>query len=108
MSRADQLLPDGWKPKVGSTVHVEESKDEPAPPHGRWKVISAAPGTGAWWLLPVDDAAREWLGRFPGQRHPGGCITRSGRHLVPLGFRRPRPSDLSPAALQSMGRGGRR
>lgn len=108
MSRADQVLPEGWKPKVGSTVHVEESKDEPAPPHGRWKVVSAAPGTGMWWLLPVGEEARAWLEHFPSQRHLGGCITRSGRQLVPLGFRRPAAKDLSAATLQRMAAGGRR
>jgi len=92
---------------VGSTVHVEDSKDEPAPPHGRWKAVSAAPGTGQWWLLPVDEAAREWLARFPGQRHLGGCIVRSGRVLVPVGFRKPKPTDLSPAALQRVAGGAR-
>lgn len=108
MARADQLLPEGWKPKAGSVVHVEDSKDEPAPPHGRWKVVSAAPGTGMWWLLPVNDDARLWLVRFPGQRHLGGCITRSGRVLVPVGFRKPAAKDLSPAALQRVAAGGRR
>lgn len=107
MSRADQLLPEGWRPKVGSTVHVEPSKDEPAPPHGVWKVVSGAPGAGMWWLLPVDDAARTWRDRWPGQVTTG-CITRSGRLLIPRGFRRPSPSDLSPAALRAMAAGGRR
>lgn len=107
MSRADQLLPDGWKPKVGSVVTVEPSKDEPAPPHGVWKVISAAPGAGQWWLLPVDDAAREWKDRWPGQIVTG-CTQRSGRVLIPRGFRRPRASDLSPAELARMAAGGRR
>lgn len=105
MSR-DQLLPEGWKPKLGSTVTVEPSKDEPYPPAGNWKLVSAAPGTGMWWLLPVDAPAREWLAAHHDQRHPGGCITRSGRHVVPLGYRRPRPTDLSPAALQRVA-GGR-
>lgn len=107
MSRAEQLIPDGWKPRVGSVVIVEGTKDDPAPPHGVWKVISAAPGAGQWWLLPAGDAAREWLERFPGQRHVGGCITRPGRVLLPKGTRRPRSSDLSPAELARMA-GGRR
>lgn len=103
----EALIPEGWKPKVGGTVVVEESRDEPAPPHGVWKIVSAAPGTGQWWLLPVGPTSRQWLEHFPGQRHPGGCIVRSGRVLIPHGFRRPKPSDLSPAALRAMA-GGRR
>lgn len=106
MSR-DQLLPEGWKPKAGSTVQVEDSKDEPAPPAGRWKVVSAAPGAGMWWLLPVDDAGREWLAAHSDQRHLGGCITRSGRVLVPIGYRRPRASDLLPAGLARLAGGAR-
>lgn len=107
MSRAEQLLPDGWKPTRHSVVTIEPTKDDPAPPHGVWRVFDRAPGTGAWWLLPVDDAAREWAHRFPGQVTTG-CISRSGRVLIPRGFRRPRPSDLSPGALRSVAAGGRR
>lgn len=106
MNRAEQLLPEGWKPRLGSVVGVEPSKDDPAPPHGRWKVVSAAPGTGQWWLLPVDDAARKWKDRWPGQVTTG-CISRSGRVLVPVGFRRPKASDLSAAALQRVAGGAR-
>lgn len=105
MSRADALVPEGWKPRVGVTVVVEASKDDPAPPHGTWTVISAAPDAGHWWLLPVDPPAREWLARFPGQRHLGGCILRAGRVLLPRGKRRPAARDLSPAALQHMAGG---
>lgn len=107
MSRADQLLPEGWKPTRQSVVHVEPTKDEPAPPHGLWRVFDRAPGAGCWWLLPVDEAARTWAQRFPGQV-VSGCITRKGQQLIPRGYRRPRASDLSAGALQSMGAGGRR
>jgi hypothetical protein len=101
----EQLIPDGWKPKLNGTVHVEESKDDPAPPHGTWKIVSAAPGTGQWWLMPVDEAARDWRDRFPGQVTTG-CISRSGRVLIPKGYRRPKARDLSPAALQRLARDG--
>ena len=106
MSRADQLLPEGWKPRLGSTVHVEASKDEPSPPHGTWKAVSKAPGAGQWWLLPVDEAARAWAKHWPGQMTTGH-ISRTGRVLVPVGFRRPRASDLSPDALRRVAGGGR-
>lgn len=106
MSRAEQLLPEGWKPKRGSVVHVEPSKDDPAPPHGVWKILDRAPGAGSWWLQPVDDAARDWAGRWPGQVVTG-CVQRHGRVLIPKGYRRARASDLSPAALQRRAGGGR-
>lgn len=107
MSRGDQLLPDGWKPTRQSVVHVEPSKDEPAPPHGLWRVFDRAPGVGCWWLLPVDDAARTWAQRFPGQLSTG-CISRRGTVLIPKGYRKPAAKDLSPAALQRMAQGGGR
>lgn len=107
MSRADQLLPDGWKPGRHSVVHIEPTKDEPSPPHGLWRCVDRAPGTAMWWLLPVDDAARTWAARWPGQVTTG-CISRKAGTMTPKGYRKPRPSDLSPGALQNMGGGGRR
>lgn len=106
MSR-EQLIPDGWKVTRHSVVTVEPTKDDPAPPHGLWRAIDQAPGAGQWWLLPVDDAARAWLARFPGARQPGGCISRASRVLIPKGYRRERASDLSPAALARVAGGAR-
>ena len=107
MSRAEQLLPEGWKPSRHSVVTLEATKDEPAPPHGLWRVFDQAPGAGMWWLMPSDDAASDWARRFPGQMTTG-CISRKAGQMIPRGFRRPAARDLSPDALQAMARGGRR
>lgn len=106
MSRP-QLIPDGWKPTRHSVVHVDETKTEPAPPHGLWRCVDRAPGAAMWWLLPVDEAARTWAQRWPGQMTQG-CLARKAGQLIPKGYRRARPSDLSAAELQRMAQGGGR
>lgn len=93
MSARSPLIPEGWKVKAGAVVVVEPSKDDPAPPTGVWKVLDKAPGVNAWWLMALDDVAKEWAARRPDQA-TSGCVNRPSRVLVPRGYRRARPADL--------------
>ena len=91
MSRADLLVPEGWKPARGARVTVLASRDEPYPPRGVWRIIDrSSSGPGAWWwAVPVDDEARAWADAHPA-RIVSRCIDLNGLRLVPPGHK-PRP-----------------
>lgn len=82
MSRAELLVPEGWKPKPGARVRVLPSKDVPHPPSGVWRVIDRGPSTNGWWLMPVDQAAKDWAAHWP-NAITQGCIEIAGRLLAP-------------------------
>lgn len=86
MSRADELVPDGWTPKRGIRVIVQPSRDEPAPPAGVWRIIERSNGEPGswWWVQPVDDTARAWLTANP-SRAVQGCTSVRGLLLTPPG-----------------------
>lgn len=60
MSRAEMLVPEGWRPTRGTRVVILPHRDEPVPPSGTWRLIDRSNGApGAWWWAqPADDAAR--------------------------------------------------
>lgn len=81
MTRAELLVPEGWKPRPGIRVQVRPSKDEPSP-LGVWRVIDRTPG--GWWLQPSDDRARGWAQHWP-NAVTQGCVEVAGKLLVPPG-----------------------
>ena len=86
MSRAEQLIPDGWRPARNVRVIVQPHRDEPVPPAGVWRIIDRSAGEPGphWWIQPHDDTAREWA-----QQHPArivqGCLEAKGLRLSPPG-----------------------
>lgn len=92
MSRAELLVPEGWAPRIGSTVAILPHRDDPVPAPGAWRVVDRAPEPSHWWITPVDDLARSWADAHP-QRVTSRCLAMPSRRLVPPGHRpRPKPS----------------
>jgi hypothetical protein len=91
VSRAELLVPEGWRPRINARVSVLATADEPAIP-GAWRLLDRSPGGPGphWWAQPADDAARAWAQRNPG-RIVQGCLEVKGLRCVPPGTR-PRPS----------------
>lgn len=86
MSRADQLIPEGWSPGRNMRVMVQPATDEPVPPAGVWRILDRSPGGPGphWWLMPHDDAARGWLAAHL-SRAVQGCTEVKGLRLAPPG-----------------------
>ncbi len=84
MSRAELLVPEGWKPKPGARVAVLPSKEVPSPPAGLWRVLDRGPSATGWWLMPADDKARDWAAKWP-NAVTQGCVEAPGCLLVPPG-----------------------
>jgi hypothetical protein len=86
VSRADLLVPEGWKPARGARVSVLPHVDEPVPPAGVWRIIDRSAGDPGphWWAQPHDDAARAWAQAHP-SRIVQGCLEVKGLRLVPPG-----------------------
>ena len=91
MSRADLLVPEGWRPKINARVSILATADEPAIP-GTWRLIDRSNGSPGpwWWAQPIDDDARAWLEANPGRRVQG-CLDIKGLRCVPPGTT-PRPT----------------
>ena len=91
MSRADLLVPEGWRPKINARVTILASADEPAIP-GTWRLIDRSAGEPGpwWWAQPADDAARAWATTHP-DRITQGCLDVKGLRCVPPGTT-PRPA----------------
>lgn len=82
MSRAELLIPDGWKPAPGMRVQILTSKDRPLPPAGTWRIIDRGPSTNGWWLMPANEPARQWASKWPNEMVQG-CLEVVGRLLAP-------------------------
>jgi len=84
MSRAELLIPEGWKPDRNVRVIVIPSRDEPVPPAGVWRIVDrSAGGPGPhWWAQPITDPARKWLERHP-DRAISGCLEVKGLLCAP-------------------------
>lgn len=84
MSRAELLVPEGWKPDRNVRVRVLPHADERTPPAGVWRIVDrSAGGPGPhWWAQPVDDAARAWGAGHP-SRLVSGCLEVKGLRCAP-------------------------
>lgn len=80
MSRNDYLLPDGWSPARGGRVKVIETKADPEPPPGTYRLIERAPID--WWAQPVDDDAKAWCAAHP-NAVTQGCLQLATSRVVP-------------------------
>jgi len=92
MSRADLLIPDGWKPGRNVRVTLLPNADDPLPAAGVWRIVDRSAGEPGphWWAQPHDDAARAWAQRHPG-RMVQGCLEVKGLRCAPPGTQLPIP-----------------
>ncbi len=79
---------DRWRPRAGSIVRFadrdDRPADEPAPPPGTWKIIDRNDrGPQHWWVLALDDTAREWAAAHPGEVI-SRCVDAHGASLAPV------------------------
>lgn len=84
MSRAELLLPDGWRPARNMRVRILPHPDEPQPPAGVWRLLDRSNGFPGphWWAMPHDDAAHWWVEQHP-SRIVSGCLEVKGLRCAP-------------------------
>lgn len=57
-----------WEPRPGAVCRITtaiKDGDDPDLPPGTWMVLDRHPDPGCWWLIPSNQAARDWAAQQP-------------------------------------------